>query len=170
MEAEYGRAIDHDEIYRRQRRYNAEHLAGVDSRPGVRELVLAAADADVPLAVASNAPVWWIETRLDSLGLRGFFRHLVGVDVASKPKPDPAPFIEACDLLDVDPRASVAIEDSSVGVRAAVASGCLTVACPGPLTVGHDLSAAHLVVESHHDITLARLADALARRSLDVTA
>ncbi len=159
LEAEFGQSIDHEEIYQRQRQYNAEYLAGVDARPGVRELIAAATEAGLPLAVASNAPTWWIERRLDALDLRVSFSHLIGVDIAAAAKPDPAPFRQACLALGVSPAQSVAIEDSSVGVRSAVAAGLFTVACPGPLTLGHDLSSAHWIVDSHHEITLETLAD-----------
>ena len=39
-----------------------------------------------------------------------------------------------------------------------------TVACPGPLTVGHDVGAADLVVTSLEAVTLAALAAAVADR------
>ena len=157
LEAEVGHPLDHQEIYQRQRRYNTEYLAGVDARPGVRELIAAATAAALPLAIASNAPTWWIERRLESLDLLGSFSHLIGVDIAAAPKPDPAPFRQACQALGVSPAQAVAIEDSSVGVRSAVAAGLFTVGCPGPLTLGHDLSVAHWLVDSHHEITLSAL-------------
>ncbi len=124
----------------------------------MRELVDEAGRAGIPLAVASNAPLWWIEHRLDGVGLRASFELLIGIDIASAAKPDPAPFRMACQALGVDPGRSVAIEDSAVGVRSAVAAGCVTVACPGPLTLGHDVSAAHWVVASHREITFPALA------------
>ena len=169
LEAEFGQPLDHEEIYQRQRRYNAEYLAGVDARPGIRELITAATAVGVPLAVASNAPTWWIERRLDALDLRSCFLHLIGVDIAAAAKPDPAPFRQACQGLGVNPAQSVAIEDSSVGVRSAVAAGLFTVACPGPLTLTHDLSSAHWIVDSHHEITLETLADLILAVRPDLT-
>ena len=47
----------------------------------------------------------------------------------------------------------------------AVAAGLYTVACPGPLTVGHDVGAADLVVTSLEEVTLASLAAAVADRA-----
>jgi beta-phosphoglucomutase-like phosphatase (HAD superfamily) len=58
----------------------------------------------------------------------------------------------------------VAFEDSTTGVASAVAAGLYTVACPGPLTVGHDVGAAALVVSSLEDVSLASLATAVAAR------
>ena len=159
---ELGRSIDRDEIYRRARRYNAEALESVDARPGIRELVATAAAAGIPMAIASNAPVSWIERRVGPLGFYDAFDYVIGVDTASAPKPDPAPFAEACMALGVDPRFTVAIEDSNTGVASAVAAGCFTLACPGPLTLGHDLSAAHVIVDSHTEVTLGWLSAQLA--------
>ena len=56
----------------------------------------------------------------------------------------------------------MAFEDSTTGVASAVAAGLFTVACPGPLTVGHDVAAADLVVSSLEEVTLASLAAAVA--------
>ena len=47
---------------------------------------------------------------------------------------------------------------------ALVAAGLYTVACPGPLTAGHDISAADLVVASLEEVSLAGLDAALAGR------
>ena len=76
------------------------------------------------------------------------------VDVASRPKPDPAPFREACEILGARPDHSVAFEDSTTGTASAVAAGLFTIVCPGPLTVGHDLGLAHLIVTSHEELSL----------------
>jgi beta-phosphoglucomutase-like phosphatase (HAD superfamily) len=70
---------------------------------------------------------------------------------------DPRPYREACRALGADPATSVAFEDSHVGVRSAVAAGCLTVACAGPLTEAHDLSLADRIVESLAEVNLALL-------------
>ena len=59
----------------------------------------------------------------------------------------------------------MAFEDSATGVASAVAAGLYTVACPGPLTVGHDVGAADLVVTSLEAVTLASLAAAVAVRA-----
>jgi beta-phosphoglucomutase-like phosphatase (HAD superfamily) len=57
----------------------------------------------------------------------------------------------------VDPRRSVAIEDSGPGVCAATAAGLKTIAVPHWLTERHDLSRAHRRVAHAGQITLALL-------------
>ena len=116
------------------------------------------------MAVASNSPGYWVAERLIALELHTHLPVIISLDVSSHPKPDPAPFAQACAALGADPRRSVAFEDSSVGVRSAVAAGLYTIACPNPLTVGHDLSAAARIIDAHTEITLADLAAAVAGR------
>jgi len=138
--------------------------SALQPREGIVALIEAAASAGVPMAVASNSPGYWVAERLIALELDAHLPVIISIDVASRPKPDPAPFAEACALLGVDPYRSVAFEDSGVGVLAAVAAGLYTVACPNPLTVGHDLSAADRIIDAHTQITLDDLSAALAAR------
>lgn len=133
-------------------------------REGIIDLIEAAAAAGVPMAVASNSPGSWVSERLLALELHHHLPVIISIDVSSRPKPDPAPFVEACAALGADPRRSVAFEDSGVGVRSAVAAGLYTVACPNPLTAGHDLSGADRIIDAHTEISLADLAAAVAAR------
>jgi HAD superfamily hydrolase (TIGR01509 family) len=146
-----------DELHRLQHDRKRVLLAALRPRPGIVELIEAAVHNGIPLGIASNSPLRWVETRLDQLGLRGHFEVLSTIDVASHPKPDPAPYREACEALGARPSFSVAFEDSVTGTASAVAAGLFTVSCPGPLTEGHDLSAAHLVIRSHTTLSLATL-------------
>lgn len=153
-----GAAIDREALLARHRRIKRELLARLVPRDGVIELFDEAIAARVPIGVASNSPEDWVRARLGELGLAGRVEVVVTIDTASAPKPHPAPFLEACAALRAEPRASVAFEDSTTGVASAVAAGLFTVACANPLTTGHDLSAADLVVDSLSGLTLRALA------------
>ena len=144
------------------RTVHSRMTAELQPRDGIVALIEQAALAGVPMAVASNSPRWWVQARVEAIGLAAHFACIVSIDDSSAPKPDPAPFREACAALGADPRRSVAFEDSSTGVRSARAAGLYVVACAGPLTLGHDLSGAHRVIGSHAEVTLAELAAALA--------
>ena len=137
---------------------------GLVPREGIVELIEEAAAAGVAMAVASNSPQWWVRERLLALELDHHLPVMISVDTASRAKPDPAPYTEACAALGADPLRSVAFEDSVTGVTSAVAAGLYTVACANPLTLIHDLSAAHRVIGSHAHITLADLSRGLASR------
>jgi putative hydrolase of the HAD superfamily len=144
-ERHYGRA--RDELIEREQ-----------PRPGIVALLSEAAAAGVGVAVASNSPDRWCEDHLERLGLRHLVGPVVTVGDVVHPKPHPEPYLRACELLAADPGASVAIEDSSVGVASAVGAGLFTVAVPHPLTASHDLSAAHLVLTTLAGVTLSDLA------------
>ncbi len=88
----------------------------------------AAVDAGLGVAVVSSSTRDHIDRVLDRTGVA----HLVGPIVASGDtpghKPDPDPYLAACRLLDVDPAATVGVEDTPTGARASRAAGLWTVA------------------------------------------
>jgi HAD superfamily hydrolase (TIGR01509 family) len=134
--------------------------------PGIVELLDALHGAEVPCAIASSSPAAWIEGHLDRLGLRDRFATIASEDrVGGRSKPAPDTYLLACADLGSDPARSVALEDSSPGIAAAVAAGLNVVAVPSEITRHTDLSAAHLTVASVEHLTLAELADLVASRS-----
>ena len=148
-----------------KRAYHDDLLAALVLRPGVAALIAAAGDADIPMAIASNSDSAWVEGVLEQLGLLSHFLAVTTIDRVTQGKPHPEPILAACRRLGARPERSVAFEDSATGVAPAVAAGLYTVACPGPLTIGHDVGAADLVVTSLEAVTLASLAAAVADRT-----
>ena len=156
--------VDPDVARAAKHAYHDELLAALVVRPGVAGLIAEAGEVDVPLAIASNSDSGWVEAVLEQLGLLSHFVAVTTIDRVARGKPHPEPFLAACRRLGARPEHSVAFEDSTTGVASAVAAGLYTVACPGPLTEGHDLSAADLVVASLEDVTLTSLTAAVAAR------
>lgn len=97
--------------------------------PGARGL-LSELHEQVPLAVASNAPLPVVEAVLRAAGVKAFFAEIVSREAVPAPKPAPDTYLEACFRLSVDPSAAVAFEDSAVGAEAARAAGIRLVAVP----------------------------------------
>ncbi|WP_170990748.1 HAD family hydrolase [Herbidospora galbida] len=116
--------------------------------PGVRELLAEARDAGVRTAVASGAAREWVTGHLERLGLRPAFAGVFCRDDVAAAKPAPDVYLAALAGLGATAEAAVAIEDTATGVTAAKAAGLRCVAVPGPLTAGHDLAAADLVLPS----------------------
>jgi HAD superfamily hydrolase (TIGR01509 family) len=152
-----GYDIDRTVADERRRGVHRALTAALQPRDGIVALLDEAASLGVGMAVASNSPEWWVRARLEALGLDHHFGALVTLDRSSRPKPHPAPFLEACAAIGADPACSVAFEDSATGVASARAAGLYTIACPGPLTANHDLRAAHRVIASHTEIRLSDL-------------
>lgn len=83
-----------------------------------------------PLGIASGSPRSLIELVLELSGLARCFQAVLSSDEISRGKPAPDPYRELARRLGVEPAACVAIEDSSNGLRSAIAAGALVVAIP----------------------------------------
>ena len=150
------RADDVDFEIMRQVRLQEYHgrLVELAPLPGVVELLDAASDRGLGLAVASSSPLDWVDGHLTRLGLRDRFSSVHTRDHVERTKPAPDLFLLAVAALGVDPARTVVLEDSPHGVTAAKAAGVLVVACPNDVTRGGSFDHADLVVESLADLSL----------------
>jgi HAD superfamily hydrolase (TIGR01509 family) len=131
-------------------------LVDLTPSPGAPELLSAAERRGALLGVASGSSARWVLPLLARFGWRGRFGTVRTRDDGPG-KPDPALYALALADLRASAAESWAVEDSGPGVLAAKAAGLRVVAVPHPLTVGHDLSAADMVVPSLAEVPLARL-------------
>ncbi len=115
------------------RRYEVLASQGEVLFPGAADFIRAASAA-VPLAIASGALTHEIEDVLKRTGLRGHVLAVVGADQTAQSKPAPDPYLEAFARIGaatgrtLDPRRTVAVEDSRWGLESARAAGLRTVA------------------------------------------
>ncbi len=110
-------------------RVEAELAAEVQPMPGARSLVELVA-GKVPIAVATNSPRAMLTAALKSSGFAEFFEVSIAADEVERPKPDPQLYLEAFALLNAEPTAGVALEDSSTGVAAARAARAFLITVP----------------------------------------
>jgi HAD superfamily hydrolase (TIGR01509 family) len=110
----------------------AIHRIDLELEPaqGVLDLLRRLHQHGIPLGLASNSPCVYVNHVLERLGVAEFIQFPVGRDDVVQGKPDPAPYLEACRRLGVDPTLSLAVEDSAVGMRSALSAG-LAVALVG---------------------------------------
>lgn len=79
---------------------------------------------EIPFCVASNGPLNKMQMNLKTVGFDSLFADRVfSAYQINKFKPDPALFIHAAATLGFKPEECVVIEDSNVGVEAAIAGG-----------------------------------------------
>jgi len=149
------------DAYHAERRRIFDALVPREPMRGIRDLLLALADAGIPAAIASTAPARWVVPAAERIGIGRFFRTVVTSDDVPRRKPAPDVYLEAARRLGAEPARVVAIEDSGPGVTSARAAGMKTVAIPHWLTEGHDLSGADLRVGHAGELTLERLAGLL---------
>jgi HAD superfamily hydrolase (TIGR01509 family) len=157
LETLLGRKLDWQNLAPRRDARNWELTLKQGVLPGIRELMLAAVNADIPVGVASNSGFGWVNGGLERLGLRNFVRAIVTRDMVLNPKPAPDVYLKATETLQVSPAFSVALEDSEPGCRAAKAAGMRAVAIPNQFSERQDLSVADLVVPSAKVLSLERL-------------
>lgn len=100
----------------------------VGSFEGTLSLIREAHAANVPMAVCSAAVRRDIIRSLDPLGITALFRTIVSADDVRVSKPNPAPYLLACQRLGLAPVQCVAIEDSPGGLASALAAGLACIA------------------------------------------
>ena len=136
------------------RRMHESYEDGLPLLPGALETVRALA-ARWPLGLASSSNREIIDVFLERSGVGDLFGATVSSEQVARGKPAPDVYLETARRLDVDPRACVAIEDSSNGERAAHAAGMPVIAAPNPhYPPGDDaLALAAAVVDGVGDVT-----------------
>jgi HAD superfamily hydrolase (TIGR01509 family) len=149
LTAEYGTTVDEAAFVDRYDRAAAtvygEQVALLEGVDGL----LARLDeaADVRVALVSSSPVRWIDRVLDRFELREAFDAVVSAEHVDRGKPAPDVYTHTASVLAADPAASLAVEDSANGLRAAAAAGYETVGYLNGTNEAAALSAADQVVE-----------------------
>lgn len=133
-------------------------------RPGIAEIVDEAISAGVKLAVCSTSNERAVQAVVDTQLGAARARHMpvFAGDMVPAKKPDPAIYNLAAERLSLDPAACVVIEDSAIGLRAALGAGMHCIITKASYTGGEDFSGADRVENSLDGVTLAD-ADALTK-------
>jgi HAD superfamily hydrolase (TIGR01509 family) len=123
--------------------------------PGAVEAVRRLADR-WPLGLASSSPRRLVDAVLTTAGLAECFAVIVSTDEVGRGKPAPDVYLAAAERLHVAPSSCVAIEDSTNGLRSAIAAGLRAIAVPhAPYPVDPDvLLQAELVLPTLSELTV----------------
>ena len=104
-----------------------EHFWGLIDRlepmAGVVDLIRHLHTAGTGIAIASNGSRDYLEHVVDTLKISELIEGFVCADDTTHPKPDPEPYLKAATMLDLEPSACVAVEDSGPGMTSALAAG-----------------------------------------------
>ena len=124
---------------------------GIDPVPGSLDFVQAvrARKLKTAVATASRTP----ELLLDSVGATSFFDIIVGRERVQHPKPRPDIYLLAAELLRVPPVECLVVEDSPIGIDAALAAGMRVLALTTTADA-RDLSKATGICKSLADVRL----------------
>ena len=106
------------------------------------------------VASSSNRPI--IELVLDRMGVRDCFAAVVSSEEVANGKPAPDVYLAVASALGINPEDCVAIEDSTNGIKSAVAAGMRTIAVPNRQFRPDDdvLASAAVVVSSLAEVTV----------------
>jgi HAD superfamily hydrolase (TIGR01509 family) len=119
----YGEGAIAEAVARKHAVYQQAVSASMRLVPGADEFVENAALDGFQLAIVSGALRREIEMVLELVDLRPHFAHIIAAEDVPVCKPDPRGYTRARELLELEPRRCVVIEDSIPGLRAARAAG-----------------------------------------------
>jgi HAD superfamily hydrolase (TIGR01509 family) len=120
--------------------------------PGVVELLHWLKSKGIKLALASSSTIEVISIVLTKTGLAPFFEIVSDCQEAGAGKPDPAIFLLAQKKLGIPKENCVIIEDSTNGIKAALAAGIYCIAYNGPVSENQDQSAADWIISDFCEI------------------
>jgi HAD superfamily hydrolase (TIGR01509 family) len=125
-----GVPLEPDEISRRVAERMVElYRADLPLLPGAVEAVRRLQE-HWPLALATSSNREVIDTFLELTGLGDAFATTISTEEVAAGKPAPDVYLEATKRLGVAPESSVAVEDSTNGIRAGLAAGMRVIALP----------------------------------------
>ncbi len=138
VERVLGRTLPTDFEATRDQLVDAAYRHELRAVAGVEAAVTA---LGLPCCVASNAQTVRLREVLTLTGLLPLFEpHVFGADLVAMPKPAPDLFLFAATRMGTEPPCCVVVEDSVVGVRAAVSAGMRVLGFHGGghCSPGHD--------------------------------
>ena len=129
------------------------YLKALSAKPiipieGVIEVVTEARKRNIPLAVASSSSSYLIHLVLKAIGIDNDISCVVSGEEVPNNKPSPDIFLRTAELMQIDPKACLVIEDSANGVQAAKDAGMYCVAFLNLNSGKQDLSKADHIIHS----------------------
>ncbi len=103
---------------------------GIPVRPGFHTLLDYIQQRQLPYALATNSRLRDVKQCLSFAGLDDVFPLIVSRDDVDNPKPAPDVFMQAARALATGPAQCLVLEDSAIGLTAAVAASCPCILVP----------------------------------------
>jgi len=119
--------------------------------PHARE-VLEGMRGSYAMALATSRERELAQLALKRHELEGYFDALIYGEDVTAGKPDPEPFLTACEALGVHPQEAIVVEDAEAGFVSARRAGMRVIARRAAHNHDLDFSAAHWVVEDLREI------------------
>ncbi|MEM9478386.1 MAG: HAD family phosphatase [Verrucomicrobiota bacterium] len=131
---------------------------GIEPLKGVKALLDALKEAEIPCSVGSSTPRKNVDTIIEIIGLKEHFSAITTAEDVTRGKPEPDVFLKAAKKIDREASKCVVFEDAHVGIKAGLAAGMkvIAVATTHP---ADSLGDAHLVVETLLEVSVEKIAD-----------
>jgi HAD superfamily hydrolase (TIGR01509 family) len=131
----------------------------VNPTPGLLVLLDRLQQNSLPLGVATSSRRSYAERLLNHHRLANRFDFILAAEDVERGKPDPEIYTKAVDMLELDPRSVLVLEDSPAGVAAAREAGTFVVGVPHEHSPAEALDHADLIVPRLDDLALLNLLD-----------
>lgn len=126
----------------------------LDPIEGIKELLVALKNKNIPTAIASSSPRSFIDVVVSKFNLQDYFKYIVSGEEVVHGKPAPDVYIETAKKLGLLTEECTVIEDSRNGVLAAKAAGMKCIGFQNINSGNQDLSKADIIVKSITEIKI----------------
>lgn len=120
---------------------------------GITELLISINKNNTTMAVASSSSILFIEAVLTKLKIDKYFKFYISGEEIKKSKPEPDIFLKTAEMLQINPKECIVIEDSKNGVIAAKRAGMKCIGYINPNSGNQDLSEATIVINDFNVLT-----------------
>ena len=134
-------------VHEAKNRHFGALARGLQLRPGVLRIVRAARQAGIRIGIATTASRSAVDALLRAYPELAAALDVLGAgDVVAQKKPAPDIYRWTLERLAIGSREALAIEDSALGLRSALAAGIATLVTPSDYTAAEDFAGAAAVL------------------------
>ena len=98
--------------------------------PGVLDALKLLKEKKIPIALASSSAMILIKAVVESLDIKDYFNVIHSAEKEPAGKPDPAVFLTAARMLEIEPKKCLVLEDSKAGMEAGLNANMKTIVIP----------------------------------------
>ncbi len=154
LKERYNLGLSIEELIKKQNANKLRLLKAwdIETIEGIDSLLVNLKEKRIKIALASSSTRKFIGLALDKMGITQCFDVIVSGEEVVNGKPAPDIFLRAAELLKVEPRNCIVLEDSRNGVNAAKDAGMKCIGYINPNSGNQDLSRNDKIVSTLKDL------------------
>ena len=132
LQSYFDRPIDYETVRSKRIELMNAYIdkEGVETKPGIRELLVFLKEKGIKTAIATSSPIERTTKYLAFVGLEDAFDELISGYMVKRGKPYPDIYLLAAEKLGLEPNECLALEDSQSGLLSGSRAGCYPVMIP----------------------------------------